>query len=37
MKIYHFLKKKCDNWHCMHDITPDMVYEIYRNKVKAHG
>ena len=31
------LKKKCDDWHCMHDITPDMVYEIYRNKVKAHG
>ena len=31
------LKKKCADWHCMHDITPDMVYEIYRNKVKAHG
>lgn len=24
------LKKKCDNWHCMHDITPEMVYKIYR-------
>ena len=31
------LKKNCQNWHCMHDITPEMVYEIYRKKVKAHG
>lgn len=31
------LKKNCPDWHCMHDITPDMVYEIYRKKVKAHG
>lgn len=31
------LKKKCDHWHCMHDITPEMVYEIYQKKVKAHG
>lgn len=21
------LKKKCDDWHCMHDITPEKVYE----------
>lgn len=21
------LKKKCDNWHCMHDITPEKVFE----------
>lgn len=21
------LKKKCDDWHCMHDITPEMVFE----------
>lgn len=21
------LKKKCDDWHCMHDITPEQVYE----------
>lgn len=27
------LKKKCDDWHCMHDITPAMVYEIYQKKV----
>jgi heptosyltransferase I len=27
------LKKKCDNWHCMHDITPEMVYKIYQEKV----
>ncbi len=27
------LKKKCDNWHCMHDITPEAVYKIYREKV----
>lgn len=31
------LKKKCDDWHCMHDITPEMVYEIYQKKVKTHG
>ena len=31
------LKKKCADWHCMHDITPEMVYEIYEKKVKAHG
>ena len=28
------LKKQCDNWHCMHDITPEMVYEAYLEKVK---
>ncbi len=27
------LKKKCDNWHCMRDITPEAVYKIYREKV----
>lgn len=27
------LKKSCANWHCMHDITPDEVYAIYREKV----
>lgn len=27
------LKKKCSDWHCMHDITPEMVYNIYREKV----
>lgn len=21
------LKKKCNDWHCMHDITPEMVFE----------
>ncbi|MDY4920800.1 MAG: lipopolysaccharide heptosyltransferase I [Phascolarctobacterium sp.] len=31
------LKKKCDDWHCMHDITPDEVYKIYLEKVKTHG
>ena len=28
------LKKKCDDWHCMHDITPELVYEIYVKKVE---
>lgn len=23
------LKKHCNDWHCMHDITPDMVYAEY--------
>lgn len=28
------LKKVCDNWHCMDDITPEMVYNAYKQKVK---
>lgn len=28
------LKKSCDDWHCMHDITPDMVYEILKKKLE---
>ncbi len=24
------LKKDCKDWHCMHDITPEMVYKIYK-------
>jgi len=27
------LKKKCQDWHCMHDITPAEVYKIYQEKV----
>ncbi len=27
------LKKQCNNWHCMHDITPERVFEIYQKKV----
>lgn len=27
------LKKKCNDWHCMHDITPEQVYKIYQEKV----
>lgn len=27
------LKKVCDDWHCMYDITPEMVYEAYKEKV----
>ena len=26
------LKKHCDDWHCMHDITPETVYEEYLRK-----
>ena len=28
------LKKACNDWHCMHDITPEMVYEAYQEKTK---
>lgn len=28
------LKKHCDDWHCMHDITPEMVYKVYLEKVE---
>lgn len=24
------LKKSCSDWHCMHDITPQMVYRAYK-------
>jgi heptosyltransferase-1/heptosyltransferase-2 len=27
------LKKTCNDWHCMHDITPEMVYEVYKEKL----
>ena len=26
------LKKNCSDWHCMHDITPEMVYAVYKKK-----
>ncbi len=26
------LKKHCSDWHCMYDITPQMVYDIYTKK-----
>jgi heptosyltransferase-1/heptosyltransferase-2 len=28
------LKKHCDNWICMKAITPEMVFDEYRKKVK---
>ena len=28
------LKKQCQDWHCMHDITPEMVYQAYREKIE---
>lgn len=27
------LKKSCNDWHCMHDITPEMVYTAYKEKL----
>lgn len=27
------LKKSCNDWHCMHDITPKMVYKAYKEKL----
>ena len=26
------LKKHCGDWHCMYDITPEMVFETYTKK-----
>lgn len=31
------LKKQCDDWHCMLDLTPEMVFEIYRKKLEERG
>lgn len=31
------LKKKCDNWHCMHDIIPESVFEIYKEKMALNA
>lgn len=28
------LKKNCKDWHCMHDITPEEVFEIYMKKLE---
>ena len=28
------LKKRCDDWHCMGDITPDMIYQEYIKKLE---
>lgn len=28
------LKKNCKDWHCMHDISPEMVYELYLKKLE---
>jgi heptosyltransferase-1/heptosyltransferase-2 len=30
------LKKACNDWHCMHDITQEMVYEVYREKLEKY-
>ncbi|MDR1460049.1 MAG: lipopolysaccharide heptosyltransferase II [Campylobacteraceae bacterium] len=27
------LKKKCSNWHCMREITPQVVYEVFKEKI----
>lgn len=29
------LKKQCSDWHCMYDITPEMVYGAYREKLEG--
>ena len=29
------LKKQCGDWHCMYDITPEMVYAAYREKLEG--
>ena len=26
------LKKHCDHWTCMGELTPDQVYDLYRKK-----
>lgn len=27
------LKKHCSTWYCMHDITPEQIYKIYKQKL----
>jgi heptosyltransferase-1/heptosyltransferase-2 len=27
------LKKKCSNWHCMSDISPEAVYKVFKEKI----
>jgi heptosyltransferase I len=29
------LKKQCNKWVCMHKVTPEMVYQTYKNKMGA--
>ncbi|MDR2080336.1 MAG: glycosyltransferase family 9 protein [Campylobacteraceae bacterium] len=29
------LKKSCRDWRCMYDITPEMVYKIFKEKINA--
>jgi len=29
------LKKQCNNWVCMYKVTPEMVYQTYKNKMGA--
>lgn len=31
------LKKSCNNWHCMYDITPQTVYEVYKEKLGGNN
>jgi heptosyltransferase-1/heptosyltransferase-2 len=31
------LKKKCEDWHCMTDITPEAVFKLYRQKLANLG
>lgn len=31
------LKKSCNDWHCMYDITPQMVYEVYKEKLGGNN
>ncbi len=29
------LKKHCNAWHCMYDITPEQIYDVYKQKLTA--
>ncbi|MDO4179479.1 MAG: lipopolysaccharide heptosyltransferase I [Phascolarctobacterium sp.] len=29
------LKKACNDWHCMHDISPEEVFQIYLKKLES--
>ena len=29
------LKKECNNWHCMHDISPEEVFKLYLEKLES--
>ncbi len=31
------LKKHCKDWHCMHDLTPDKVFQVFQEEMRAYN